>query len=111
MNVTVTQLGGVQIVHLDGALVANSVQEFDRIVDGLLARDKREFVVEVESLTGVDSAGLEALTRLQGHCEERLGNVRLAGVNPTLKTIIEITRLSRRLGFSDTTDAAVAEFG
>lgn len=96
---------------MDGALLANSVREFDRVVDDLLAQDKREFVVQVDSMTGVDSAGLEALTRLQGHCEERLGNVRLAGMNPTLKTIIEITRLSRRLGFSDTTDAAVAEFG
>ncbi len=111
MNVTVTQLGGVQIVHLEGALSANSVREFDRVVDDLLAQDKREFVVEVESVSEVDSAGLEALTRLQARCEERLGNVKLAGANPTMKTIMEITRLSRRMGFSDTTEIAVAEFG
>lgn len=102
---------GVQVLRVDGDLVAATVPQFRRLVEGLLARDERDYVIDLGDVRGVDSAGLEALTWLHARCEERLGSIKLCRMPPTVSAILRLTRLDGRFEQFATVDDATAAVG
>ena len=65
------------------------------MVEQCRKRDGRDFVVNLQHATAMDSVGLETLTALQRDCDERLGLLKLCGLSETLQKILEMTRLER----------------
>lgn len=110
MSTSVAQRAGVQVLHVTGDLAGRNVGQFQRAVEPPLSRSEREFVVDLSDSTAVDSAGLEALTKLQRECEGRLGGVKLCGVGATWETVLVMTRLLDRFERYATVDAAVESF-
>jgi anti-anti-sigma factor len=82
--------------------------EFRDRVQASFAEDARDFVVDFSETTGVDSAGLEALTWLKRECDERLGLLKLCRLSETLRKILELTRLDRQLDRCEDLDEALA---
>ncbi|MCP4247795.1 MAG: STAS domain-containing protein [bacterium] len=109
MSTKLTQRGSVSVLAVDGELVAETVGEFNRLVEQCRQRDGRDYVVDLAEARGIDSAGLEALTALQAECQERLGMLKLAGVDETIAKILEMTRLDRRFDCCVAIDDALAE--
>ena len=109
MSTTLTQEGQVNVLTVDGELIAETVSEFQRHVEQCHKRDVRDFVVDLALATTIDSAGLEALTALARECEERLGILKLSGADPTIRKILEMTRLDRRFDLSPDLDRALAD--
>ena len=95
MGTTLETHGEANVLTVDGELVAATVGEFRRLVEQCRKRDGRDFVIDLEHATAVDSAGLEALTALKRECDECLGLVKLCGLDDTLRKILEMTRLDR----------------
>lgn len=108
MGTKLAQKGEVNVLAVEGELVAETVGEFRRLVEQCRQRDGRDFVVDLHAARTVDSAGLEALTALQRECEERLGLLRFCGVNQTIGKILEMTRLDRRFDCCRNLPAALA---
>ena len=96
------------MLTVDGALVSETVGAFSRLVERCRQRDGRDFVVDLQAATALDSAGLEVLTALQRDCDERLGLLKLCSLNETLKKILEITRLDRTFDCCRNVQAALA---
>ncbi|MHC4064719.1 MAG: STAS domain-containing protein [Planctomycetota bacterium] len=96
MSTTLAQHGEVNVLTVEGELVAETVGQFQRLVEQCRKRDRRDFVVDLHATRTLDSAGLEALTALQQECEERLGLLKLCGLNATVRKILEMTRLEHR---------------
>ena len=72
MAVAVRTQGTVRVLSIDGELAGPHVGEFRSRVREELAEDARDFVVDFAEATGVDSAGLEALTWLKRECDDHL---------------------------------------
>jgi len=111
MTTTTDTHGGVQVLRLEGDLTGPNVSSFRQAAEQLLERDERDYVVDLSLAQACDSAGLEALTWLKRSSEERLGEVKLCNLNPTVETILNLTRLDRRLDCHPNLDAALASFG
>lgn len=111
MSTTTNMYGGVQVLRLEGDLAGPNVTSFRRAAEELLERDERDYVVDLSLAQACDSAGLEALTWLKRLSEERLGEVKLCNLNPTVETILRMTRLDRKLDCHPNLDAALASFG
>jgi anti-anti-sigma factor len=111
MSTSATAQSGVQVLAVEGELVTATAGQFRTIAKRLLERAEGDYVVDFESTTAVDSAGLESLTWLSRECEERLGAVKLCNLSPALRTVLRITRLADRFECFENTDAAVASFG
>lgn len=105
---TLTQQGDVSILTVEGELNRPAVAQFRGLVDECLGHDARDFVVDLVECTGVDSAGLEALTGLNRQCQERLGMLKLCALSDMLEKIVEITRLDRQLDICVTLEEALA---
>ena len=102
--------GDVTVLAVFGALNADSASRFNQAVAETLARQRRDFVVDLAGMTTIDSTGLEALTAVQRQCEEQLGMVRISGADATVRKVLEITRLDGLLTLSRSTQEALASF-
>lgn len=95
------------VVRMQGEFGTDDVASFRQLVEGCIARQHRDFILEVSDLETIDSQGLESLLWLQEYCGDQLGQLRLAGASPQLEKILEITRLSPRFDRHPDVDAAV----
>ena len=95
MKITCEDHDQITIVGLSGDLTADDVQAFCAAVEQRLAKDTRDFVVDLTETEFIDSAALEALLWVQGQADERLGQVRLIGPTENVRTILRLTRLDK----------------
>ena len=66
----------------------------------------RHVVVDMENLTVVDSAGLEALLWIIDEVSGRGGQLRLVKPDSTISKVLEITRLDRCFNVHDSIESA-----
>lgn len=87
----------VGVLTPGGDLSADDAAELRKLV-GESAEGRRlaDFVVDLSAARFIDSAGLEALLWARRRCEGRLGRVKLAGLDPNCRKILEITRAALR---------------
>lgn len=104
---TLTRQDDVQILTIDGGLTASSVGQFKELAQSAMAADARDFIVNLQDCTSLDSAALESLTWLHRECTERLGMCKLCMLNETLEKILEMTRLDRQLDVCLSLDEAL----
>jgi anti-anti-sigma factor len=94
--------GELAIVSPRGDVDADSAGQFQDELDRLLGNGIRFFIVDLENVGFVDSAGLATLIRLYKRVRIGEGDVRLAAVPPQLKEIFALTRLDRVFEVVDT---------
>jgi anti-anti-sigma factor len=96
----------ISIVSIDGDMTADHVDSFRRTVGERINKGTRDFVLQVEGLTFIDSAGLESLLWLQEAAAEHLGQIRLVAPEENIRKILEITRLQHQFDVhEEVTDA------
>ncbi len=96
MSVETETAADVTMIKIDGDLAGINAEDLRSAVEGCLAEGVRDFVIDLTDAPSCDSAGLESLTWFQGECEDRLGLLKLCGLSPTFRKILEITRLGDR---------------
>jgi anti-anti-sigma factor len=107
MKLQSTNNGDITVISVAGDLNFESVAKFNDAIYAAFHEQRRDFVLDVKGLTGVDSAGLEALTALQRQCDEQLGMVHLCGADDTLKKIFELTRLGKQFTLYSNLEEAI----
>jgi anti-anti-sigma factor len=95
MNTTTEKMGQAAVFHCAGDLNVDSLEAFRHVLDHALEdRQVRDAVLDFHGVPFVDSAGWECLLDLQERLAERLGQVKLVGVDENVAKILEITRLA-----------------
>ena len=95
------------VLTVQGELASDKVDQFRRATLERFDARVRDFVIELGDCDGIDSQGLESWVWLQEQCEERLGQVRLAGCPDYLRDILRMTRLDARLQCCVDTESAI----
>ncbi len=107
---TSAQEGAVCIVTVDADLSGAHVAQFRSLVERALAKDGRDFAVDLGGVSTIDSGGLESLTWLKRECDEKLGMIKLCKLSPTLKKVLEVTRLDRQFEQYEQLDETLKSF-
>lgn len=107
MNVAVECYGQSVILNCKGELTVDSLEVFRQVVERQLAKSHvRDVVLNFQAVGFVDSAAMEYLLDLQEMLNERLGQVKLAGLDENVSKILEVTRLDGAFErFSDVSEA------
>ncbi len=96
----------ITVLTLSGDLSVDQVDAFRRSCQDRLDAGIRHVVLDLEHLTFIDSAGLEALLWVIDVTAERGGQVRVVKPDPTVSKILKISRLDRRFNIHDTIESA-----
>ncbi|HXE53729.1 MAG TPA: STAS domain-containing protein [Tepidisphaeraceae bacterium] len=84
------------VISLTGDFVgADTAQVRAAVDERLMSRRAVNFVIDFEPSHFISSEGLETLLAIRRQCEERRGQVKLAGLDESCRKILEITRLDR----------------
>jgi anti-sigma B factor antagonist len=95
MNIDVRDDGKVTLVRLSGDLDATSGPQFNEELDRLWSEGRRQFVLDLDGVSFIDSAGLSALVRLFKQVRGHGGRLGLAALQPPVQRVFELTRLVR----------------
>jgi anti-sigma B factor antagonist len=102
--------GDVIVVHCQGRIVyRDEAAALSRLV-GELLQDGSKVVIDLSGVQSIDSAGIGELALLQTWATERNANLKIAGANPMVRTLLDLTNLDSVMEVHATLDAAMASF-
>jgi len=94
LSLETRRLGDVIIVHCEGRIVyRDEATELSRVVAEAL-QFANEVVLDLEGVERIDSAGLGELVLVHVSAEGRGNTVKLAGPNPHVRSLLDLTKLS-----------------
>ncbi len=96
----------ITVIKLSGELTADQIDAFRRSCQDRFEADIRHVVLDLEHMTFIDSAGLEALLWIIDETSSRGGQLRVVNPDVTVSKILEISRLDRRFNVHDTIESA-----
>ena len=102
--------GDIIVVHCQGRIVyRDEAAALSRVVDEIL-KSGSKLVLELSGVTAMDSAGIGELALLQTWAQERNAELKCAGANPVVRTLLDLTNLDSVLQVHPSLDAALESF-
>lgn len=110
MSFEAKSVGGITVITLSvDALDASTVPEFKLEVESELDRASR-VVLDFAAVDFIDSAGLGVIVSCLRRLKAREGALRLCGLRPPVRSMIELVRLHRIIDLHDTLAEALGSF-
>lgn len=110
MEIQDKQMGGVTVVSLKGSIDAMTAPKITEFIQGLVTKGNIKLIADFSGVDYTSSAGLRVLlgaikeTRAQG------GDLRLAGVQPDVLKVLNLSGFTNILKMFNDGDAAVASY-
>ena len=102
--------GEVVVVHCHGRIVyRDEAAALSRVV-GEMLHDRSKVVLELTGVRAIDSAGIGELALLDTWAQERNAELKCAGANPMIRTLLTLTNLDSVIALYPTLDAALESF-
>ena len=96
----------IAVLKISGDLTADQVDAFRRSCQDRFEAGIQHVVLNMEHMSFIDSAGLEALLWILEAAAEHGGQLRLVRPDPIVDKILEISRLDKRFNIHDTIESA-----
>ena len=106
MELTNRKEGNALVISVKGRMDAVTAPEFEKAVEGLMGDGETVFVVDLENLDYISSAGLRSILALAKKLKGGGGSLHLAALQDTVREVFEISGFSSIIPISDTVEAA-----
>lgn len=111
MKIDIEKKKGIIVMHINGNLDADSVSEFKKEATKLVEEGCNAVVMDCATMDFVDSLGLGAMISLLRRLRSHEGDLKVAGLTKDVRSIFEITRLTRLFDIAPDWQAACSKFG
>ena len=102
--------GDVVIVHCQGRIVyRDEAAALSRVV-GEVLRQTSSVVLDLTGVSSMDSAGIGELALLQTWAQQKNANLKCAGANALVRTLLDLTNLDSVIEVHPSLDAALDSF-
>jgi|SRR5712671_5333680 len=109
MSISVRKQGDTIIIDLDGRLaLGGPVDEFRATWSRELAAGNKNLILNLSSVTMVDSSGIGTMIRCHSAVSAAGGKLKVIGANGTVRKAFAITRLDKIFEFHDSEASALA---
>lgn len=111
MAATARPRGDITILDVTGSLrLGHGEEDFQRAASESLDAGRLKFIVNIEGVPYIDSAGISELVRLFVTSKKRGGVMKLANVGPRVSELLVTTKLLTVFETYDSEEAALASF-
>jgi anti-sigma B factor antagonist len=101
---------GVAIIRLFGDLDMEDMVVVKNLISRLLVDGCGQIVLDFERVQHINATGLGILAERQLQVRKRQGDLRVAGLNPYLQNVFELTGIRRAFRTYPSVDAAARSF-
>ena len=91
MQITVEEKGSTLVIKLAGHLGHASVAELGHVIDEWLGKNRQNFIVDMEKLQYISSAGLRCLLEAGSKIDKLKGKMLLCALQPEVKQIFDVS--------------------
>lgn len=109
MNLQTRDNAGVRIVTLAGALDAGAAGNLRQELGAFVKGGNPRLAIDLSDVDRIDSTGLGALVTTLKAARDRGGDLALAGLTPSVRAVVELTRLHRVFEIYGDVDTAARE--
>jgi anti-sigma B factor antagonist len=110
MEVQDRQVNGVTILVLKGSIDALTAPKITEYINGLVGKGNIKLVADFSGVDYTSSAGLRVLLGAIKDTRAQSGDMRLAGVQPDVLKVLNLSGFTNILKMFDDVDAAVASY-
>ena len=110
MDIQDKQIGEVTILTLKGSIDAMTAPKITEYINSLVAKGHIKLVANFSYVDYTSSAGLRVLLGAIKDTRAQSGDMRLAGVQPDVLKVLNLSGFTNILKMFDDTDSAVASF-
>ena len=110
MEIQIHEDGKVQILACQGRMDAQVSGLLKERIQEILDQGATTLVLDLKELEFLDSSGLGALVSCLRRVKEKKGEIKLAGLRPEVRSIFDITRVSRLFDICENAADAVKAF-
>jgi anti-sigma B factor antagonist len=111
METSVDRRGDVSTVHVSGSVDGLTSEDLQRVLASEVEAGRHNMVADFGEVDYTSSAGLRVLLATLTQTRSRGGDLRLAGPNPEVRKVLDLSGFTSILRVFDTVDDAVASFG
>jgi anti-anti-sigma factor len=108
MDITTTQIDGVQVVAFNGKIDTNTAPEAEKAFTELLEAGQANLLANFEDLSFISSAGLRVLLATAKKAKTQSGELKVCAMNDTVKEIFDISGFATILKVYDSQEDALA---
>ena len=102
--------GEVVVVHCHGRIVYRDEAAALSGVVGEMLHDGSKVVLELSGVSSIDGAGIGELALLETWAQERRAELKFAGANESVRTLLSLTNLDSAIAVYPSLDAALESF-
>jgi len=110
MEIKEKQVEGVTVLSLNGSIDAITAPEITEFIQAQIAKGNTKLVADLNGVDYTSSAGLRVLLGAIKDTRARSGDLRLAGIQPDVQKVLNLSGFTNILKIFDNTDAAVASY-
>ena len=110
MVIKITTEEGVKVISIEGRLDTNTSKEANNELTKLVDEGKTKLIIDLSNLDYISSSGLRILLALSKEIKALKGEMRICGLNETVKEVFEISGFTMILKVLKTIEEAKADF-
>lgn len=110
MQITERVQNGITVLVLDGRIDSDGATALDSALRTAVAEGKVRLVLELSQVPYVNSAVLRTLADIIIHCRDKGGDMKLAGLQPKVRRVLQIVGFDRFSSIHDTLEDALRDF-
>lgn len=110
MKISQQTVGTVDVLGPSEALVDDAAEQFMGALRSSLGSRNPRVVVDMKDVGYMDSTAMEGLVNVSDELRTRSAQLKLCGVTPTCREILELAGLNDRFQFFEDVDGAVRSF-
>lgn len=100
----------VRIMSLKGRMDAVSAPEFDKALGEFIAEREKKFIVDMEEVDYISSAGLRSILAANKSMKTSAGRLCLVNLQNTVKEVFHISGFSSIISIYDSIESALHEY-
>jgi anti-sigma B factor antagonist len=105
------EVGDILVLTLKGKLILpDETDQLHTLIRSVLDRNIKKIVLNLKNLSRISSLGIGAIMRAMTIVRDAAGDLRLAGLDPNVRNIFEITKLIGIIQIFDQSDQAISSF-
>jgi anti-anti-sigma factor len=97
MKIRIQEEPSSAVVTVEGSMSQDDVQIFRIKLLELMEAGKTKIIIDMGAVPYISSLGLAVIVDIQNRLNASHGNIRVARLNPTLKSLFTITNLNQKI--------------
>ena len=110
MNITKREENGITVFVLDGRIDSEGAVQLDDVLAEALGDGRYHLVLEMSQVQYINSAALRTLADVITQSRDNNGDLKLVGLQPKVKRVLQIVGFDKFSAIHDSLDAAIAHF-